>query len=130
MEVKIYRDHQQLSENAANEIINLVKSKPNAALCLASGETPRLTCQLLVQKAKEQDIDFSRVNFFGLDEWVGIPPTNPGSCHYFFENELFAHLNFSNCFEYVQLIAEIFLLLHTGLHEYSFHLQNRKFLRV
>lgn len=96
MEIKVFSDYQQLSENAANEIINLVKRKPDAALCLASGETPRLTCQLIVQKAKDQDIDFSKVNFFGLDEWVGIPPTNPGSCHYFFETELFSHLNFSD----------------------------------
>lgn len=95
MEIKVYRTYNDLSESAANEIINLLKEKPSASICLASGDTPRLTCRLLIQKAKEQNIDFSQVNFFGLDEWVGIPPSNEGSCHYFFQTELFDHLNFS-----------------------------------
>jgi glucosamine-6-phosphate isomerase len=96
MEVKVYSSHEQLSENAANEIIELVKNKPSAVLCLASGETPKLTCQLLVEKARKQNIDFSKVNFIGLDEWVGISPENEGSCHYFFQTQLFNNLNFSD----------------------------------
>jgi glucosamine-6-phosphate isomerase len=95
MEIKVYSDHRQLSKDAANEIINLVKNKPNAALCLAAGDTPRLTYQAVVRQAREQNIDFSKVNFFGLDEWVGIAPSNPGSCHYFLQTELLSHLNFS-----------------------------------
>lgn len=96
MEIKVYSDYHTLSESAANEIIELVKRKPSAVLCLASGDTPRLTCRLLVKKAKEQSVDFSGVNFFGLDEWVGIPPGNEGSCHYFFQTELFDNLDFTS----------------------------------
>ena len=51
MQLKIYKDYQSLSEAAANEIIDLVKNKPDAVLCLASGDTPRLTCRLFAEKA-------------------------------------------------------------------------------
>jgi len=88
MQLKIYDDHQGLSVAAVNEIVSLIKSKPGAVLCLASGETPRLTCQLLVQKVKNEKVDISQVTMIGLDEWVNISPENEGSCHYFFKNEL------------------------------------------
>lgn len=95
MELKIFKDHQQLSDAAAGEIIALLKNKPASVICLASGETPRLTCQLFVEKAKQEKIDTSSLTFIGLDEWVGIPPTNEGSCHFFFQKELVKPLQFS-----------------------------------
>lgn len=94
MILKIYEDHRQLSDAAADEIIALVKQKPDAVICLASGETPRLTCRLLVEKVKQQHVDVNQCTFIGLDEWVGIPPSNEGSCHYFFQHELFEPLQF------------------------------------
>lgn len=92
MELKTFSDHQQLSDAAANEIIDVLKRKPSAVICMASGETPRLTCRLLVDKVRQQGTDISRMTFIGLDEWVGVPPENDGSCHYFFNHELFQPL--------------------------------------
>jgi len=95
MEVKIYQDYHALSEAAASEIIDLVKNKPGAVICLASGHTPRLTCKLFAEKALQQKTDLSRITFIGLDEWVGVPPDNEGSCHYFFQHEVFQPLHLS-----------------------------------
>ena len=95
MQLKIYKDYHGLSEATANEIIDLVRNKPDAVLCLASGETPRLTCKLLVEKATKEKVDLSHISFIGLDEWMGIPPDNEGSCHYFFHQEIFKPLHFS-----------------------------------
>ena len=63
MQLKIYKDHQGLSDAAANEVIDLVKSKPNAVICMASGETPRLTCKLVVEKAVKLSLFFSDRDF-------------------------------------------------------------------
>lgn len=93
MQINIYKDYQELSAHAADEIIELVKNKPDAVLCLASGSTPLLTCTLTGEKAIKNKIDFSRVSFIGLDEWVGVPPENEGSCHWFFQNHLLQALN-------------------------------------
>src|SRR5688572_32931758 len=95
MQLKIYKDHHNLSEAAATELIELVKNKPDAVVCLASGDTPRLTCKLFVEKAIAGKADLSQITFIGLDEWVGIPPGNDGSCHYFFQHEIIEPLHFS-----------------------------------
>jgi galactosamine-6-phosphate isomerase len=93
MNIKVYYNYETLSEAIANEMITLIQQKPNATICLASGHTPLLPCQVFVQKVKEQNIDIGKVNFLGLDEWVGVPPDNEGSCHYFLYNTVFNPLN-------------------------------------
>ncbi len=95
MQLTIFEDYNALSQQASDEIIALIKRKPDAVLCLASGSTPLLTCELLVQKVKAEDIDLSSCTFIGLDEWVGIPPGNEGSCAFFFREHVLKHLNFS-----------------------------------
>jgi galactosamine-6-phosphate isomerase len=92
MEVKIYTDYETLSDTVANAIVDLIKEKPTAVICFASGHTPLRTCQLFVQKIKEQKMDVSQVHFIGLDEWVEVEPDNEGSCHYFLYNTIFIPL--------------------------------------
>jgi glucosamine-6-phosphate isomerase len=92
MELKRFRNYEELSDFAASEIANSIKNKPSLVLCLASGDTPRLTVELLVRKLKEEKIDHSKITFIGLDEWIGLPPTNSGSCHYFFQHKLIGPL--------------------------------------
>jgi glucosamine-6-phosphate isomerase len=96
MQQNIYKDYHSLSQHAAAEIIDLVTNKPEAVLCLASGDTPRLMCKLMTERVIKEKVDFSRCTFIGLDEWVGIPPENEGSCHFFFQTQVFKPLNLSS----------------------------------
>ncbi len=93
MELKVYKDYELLSVTVADEMIALIQQKPTAVICLASGHTPLLPCQEFVKKVTELKIDISKVTFLGLDEWVGVPPDNEGSCHYFLYNTVFMPLN-------------------------------------
>lgn len=95
MTTKIFPDYDALSQQTADEVIALVKEKPTAVICFASGSTPVGTCEWLVEKANVQKIDFSQCSFIGLDEWVGIPKDNTGSCHYFQYHYLLSPLNIS-----------------------------------
>ncbi len=95
MQLNIYKDYDTLSQNAAAEIIELVNFKPNAVLCLAAGDTPRLTYTLMAERAKHKKTDFTRCTFIGLDEWVGIAPGNEGSCHFFLQTNIFKPLDIS-----------------------------------
>ncbi len=88
MELKRFKNYHELSDFAADDIANSIKNNPSLVLCMASGDTPKLTADLLVKKLKEEKIDYSKITFIGLDEWVGLPPTNSGSCHYFFQNKM------------------------------------------
>jgi len=96
MQIISFKNYEELSGYAADFIANSIKNKPNLVLCMASGSTPALTCGLLIQKLKEAKIDYSKFTFLGLDEWVGLPPTNTGSCHYFFQRKIFEPLQLSS----------------------------------
>src|SRR5687767_7137517 len=96
MQLKRYKDYKTLSMQAAAEIVAMIKSKPEAVVCFASGDTPRLAYTLLSEIAAKEGVDFSRSVFIGLDEWVGIPPENEGSCSFFLNNTVFKPLNISS----------------------------------
>jgi len=87
-----FSNYEELSAYAANEIVQSIKEKPTLTLCLASGHTPLRTAELLVKQLLDGKVDYSRISFFGLDEWVGLPPENEGSCFYFFKTKLFEPL--------------------------------------
>lgn len=89
MQVRIYRDDVTVAESAAREIIDLIKAKPTAVLCLASGDSPRLAYSLVARSATTERISSIKCTFIGLDEWVGIGKENEGSCHYFLHSVLF-----------------------------------------
>jgi glucosamine-6-phosphate isomerase len=98
MQLNIYNNYETLSFHVADEIIALVSQKPDSVLCFASGDTPRLAYASTIKKAMSEHVDFGRCTFIGLDEWVGIPPDNEGSCHYFLQQNIFKPLNIAqNC---------------------------------
>src|SRR5262245_39436119 len=90
MELKVFDNYNVLSAAAAEIIVNCIRDKPDALLCFASGDTPKLTYQLVAEIAKKEAVDISQCFFIGLDEWMGIPPENTGSCHYFLQQYLFS----------------------------------------
>ena len=95
MQILRFKNYEELSGYMADFIARAMKNKPNLVLCMASGSTPALTCDLLIQKLKEEQADYSKFTFLGLDEWVGLPPTNNGSCHYFFHKKILEPLQLS-----------------------------------
>ncbi len=96
MQIIRFKNYEELSDHTAKFVVDAIKNKPNLVLCMASGSTPALTCDLLVQKVKDEQVDYSKFTFLGLDEWVGLPPTNTGSCHYFFHKKIFEPLQLSS----------------------------------
>lgn len=92
MPLIIQPDYAAISQTAANEIIQLIRQQPNAVICIASGDSPKLACQYFVQQALQEKLDLSQFFFVGLDEWVGLDGSTKGSCRYDFENRLFGPL--------------------------------------
>ena len=93
MEIKVFKDHEELSDAVADHIISLVKKKPNATMVLTSGNTPILAYQKIAQLGKTED--FEQVCIIGLDEWVGISGDSEGSCRYIVEKHLLKPLSIS-----------------------------------
>ncbi len=93
MQVFIHETYEQLSSFAAQEIKQLLNSKPNAVLGLATGSTPLALYQELVRMHRDEGLDFSQVTTFNLDEYVGLPKTSEQSYHYFMHENFFQHVN-------------------------------------
>lgn len=80
MTIRIFEDYEKLSRASAERMIDQVLQRPDSVLCVPSGETPKGTFRHFVAMAGERNLDLSGVTWIGLDEWVGVPPHNPGSC--------------------------------------------------
>src|SRR5258706_11858013 len=72
MEVIVQRDYEQMSKAAAQIVAELLNTKPSAVLGMATGSTPLGLYQELVRLHKREQLDFSRVTTFNLDEYVGL----------------------------------------------------------
>ena len=93
MEVVIKQDYEQMSKAAAQIVAEVLNTKPNAVLGMATGSTPLGLYQELVRLHKEEELDLSRVTTFNLDEYVGLPVNHPQSYHYFMHEHFFKHVN-------------------------------------
>lgn len=96
MQLQVYPDHLSQSLAAAELILSTIRQKPGAVLCLATGDTPRLAYNLLVEKALKEKLNVSECCFIGLDEWLGIPRDNEGSCHHFLHKLVFQPLGITS----------------------------------
>lgn len=95
LSVKILNDYKAVSQFAADFIFNVIREKPTALIALATGNSPQLTYASLVNKVIHGKPDVSQITFIGLDEWVGIPSSDSGSCHHFLFHHLFEPLRIS-----------------------------------
>jgi glucosamine-6-phosphate deaminase len=93
MEIVISETYEEMSRSAAKAVAQLLNSKPNAVLGLATGSTPLGVYKELVRMHKSEGLDFSQVVTFNLDEYVGLKKDHPQSYHYFMHENLFKHIN-------------------------------------
>lgn len=88
MEVKVLTK-QEIYNDVAKLIVNLVKSKPNAVLGLATGGTMEGVYEALVKEFDAGNISFKQTKSFNLDEYYPIDNTNSQSYHYYMNRNLF-----------------------------------------
>jgi glucosamine-6-phosphate deaminase len=93
MEVVVPASYEKMSKAAAAVIADVINAKPNAVLGMATGSTPLGVYQELVRMHQQGNLDFAQVTTFNLDEYVGLPTTNPQSYHYFMHQNFFKHVN-------------------------------------
>ncbi len=93
MELKIVKDYDTLSEEAADFITDTINNSSNLVMALATGRTPIGTYGNLVEIYKNNKVDFSSVKIFCLDEYFELGKDDRNSCAYYLENHLFKHIN-------------------------------------
>ncbi|MFB3892810.1 MAG: glucosamine-6-phosphate deaminase [Phycisphaerae bacterium] len=93
MEVIISKTYEEMCKAAARVIAQLLNTKPDAVLGLATGSTPVGLYKELARMHKEEGLDFSQVTTFNLDEYVGLPANHDQSYHYFMHENLLQYVN-------------------------------------
>ena len=93
MRVLVTPDYRTLSEEAAALVARAVKAKPDIALGLPTGSTPLGMYEELIRKHRHEELDFSRVRTFNLDEYLGLAPDDPQSYHAYMHARFFDHVN-------------------------------------
>jgi len=96
MEVIIKKSYDDISVAAANVVADILNTKPNSVLGMATGSTPLGVYKELVRLHREEGLDFSQVTTFNLDEYVGLSINHSQSYHHFMYENFFQHVNIPN----------------------------------
>ncbi|GEK80446.1 glucosamine-6-phosphate deaminase [Agrococcus baldri] len=87
MEVVIMAGPAEVGDFAAGRIAELVSTRPEAVLGVATGSSPLETYRSLAAR-RDAGLDLSRVSAFALDEYVGIRHDHPESYHAVIDREV------------------------------------------
>jgi glucosamine-6-phosphate deaminase len=95
MRVIILKDYEIMSDEAAKIVERAIHTSKRMkfVLGLATGNTPIGLYERLGMMYREGYLDFRHVITFNLDEYIGIPKTNPNSYYTFMHQHLFGHIN-------------------------------------
>jgi glucosamine-6-phosphate deaminase len=93
MQIIIFDDAEQVAENAAHWVSELISKKAKPVLGLATGSTPISLYKQLVNKHRNEGLSFSNVSSFNLDEYHNINADNSQSYRSFMKENLFDHVD-------------------------------------
>ena len=93
MEVIIQPDKDAAAQLVANIVAKDIRAKPEMVLGLATGRTMEAVYGLLAQMHRDEKLSFSRAKSFNLDEYVGLPASDPHSYRFYMNQHLFNKVN-------------------------------------
>ena len=93
MEVIIQPDKDAAAQLVANIVAKDIRAKPELVLGLATGRTMEAVYGLLAQMHRDEKLSFSGAKSFNLDEYVGLPASDPHSYRFYMNEHLFGKVN-------------------------------------
>lgn len=90
MIVSVFSDYDALSEEAAKQVIDVIRvANGPLTLCFAAGDTPLGMFRALIKAYEKGQVSFRQCSFIGLDDWVGLTAEDYGSCRYTLDHAFF-----------------------------------------
>jgi glucosamine-6-phosphate deaminase len=93
LNVRVFATEQEAAAACAAHVAAAVREKPSLVLGLPSGRSPLNVYRELVALHQRGELDLSQASSFNLDEFLGLPPDDPGSFRAYMERHLFQHVN-------------------------------------
>jgi glucosamine-6-phosphate deaminase len=88
----VYPNDRAAARALARHVADAIRVKPDLVLGLPTGRTPVGFYHELSALAERGYFEFRGVTTFNLDEFLGIPPSHPGSYRQFMEAHLFSRV--------------------------------------
>ena len=88
MEIIIEKDSAAVADRAAQVVFSELARKPDLVFGLATGKSPIG----LYERIRVRKDAFAKVRFFNLDEFHGLPPSDPNSFNHFLQHHLLQHI--------------------------------------
>ena len=93
MDIVILKNSEQVALAGAQVLQNLIATKPDAVLGLATGRTPLALYQQLIAACHEDSLSLRDATTFNLDEYLGVRPQDSQSYRSYMQSELFDHID-------------------------------------
>ena len=93
MEIIILKNAEDVAAMGADLVCELLRTKPDATLGLATGSTQLSLYRHLVKRHLDGDISFQRTTSFNLDEYLGVAAQNPQSYRSYMDREFFDRID-------------------------------------
>lgn len=93
MKWEIVENYQALSAFAGRLLLDAIREHPAIILGLPTGRTPEGMYEYIVEECGREYRCFNAARTFNLDEYVGIPPSHPGSYYTYMRHHLFDHVD-------------------------------------
>lgn len=100
MNVETFPSADAAADRAAELIALGLQASPRLVLGLATGATPAAVYKKLVERHRKGGLSFAGATAFGVDEYVGLPPSDRRSYAHYLSEHLYTHVDIdrSNAF--------------------------------
>ena len=93
MKVIVVKDYEEMSRKAFEIMSQVVKTKPDAVLGLATGTTPIGLYKEMIADHKNNGTSYKNIRTVNLDEYAGLDISSDQSYVYFMRDNLFDHID-------------------------------------
>ena len=96
MKIQYCVDYEEMSRLSSDAIISGLRKNPGQSICTATGNSPMGVYQNLAAECAIEPKIFEKLRIIKLDEWGGIPSTDPNSCETFLREKILFPLHISS----------------------------------
>ena len=93
MKICISESYEEMSQKAADAILEVISKTPACVLGLATGSTPIGMYKCLVDACNAGEVSFKDITTFNLDEYCGLDGEHDQSYRYFMNKNLFDNVD-------------------------------------
>ncbi|WP_373517838.1 6-phosphogluconolactonase, partial [Pricia sp.] len=95
MKIQYCADYGEMSRLCGDAILSGLRENPKQLMCTATGNSPKGMYRHLADAYLKEPKVFERLRILKLDEWGGIPSSDPNSCETFVQQKILEPLHIS-----------------------------------